>query len=70
MLAAEDISRMTVQERIEAMDLLWESMTRQGHDLPSPTWHGSVIAERERAADSADAGWLGLDELQARLLQR
>ena len=70
MLAAEDVSRMTMEERVEAMELLWESISREGDSLASPAWHQSVLAERSRLADADDAEWLGLDELQARLLKR
>jgi hypothetical protein len=37
---------MSSSERVEAMELLWESFSTEGIDSPSPDWHGKVLAER------------------------
>ena len=37
---------MSSSERVEAMELLWESFSTEGIDYPSPDWHGKVLAER------------------------
>ena len=70
MLAMEQISRMSSSERVEAMELLWESFSREGIDYPSPDWHGTVLAERSENIESGKATWLSVDELQARLMSR
>ena len=70
MLAKEQIYRMSFTERMEAMELLWESFSKEGIDYPSPDWHGTVLAERSAIIDSEKATWLSLDELQARLTDR
>ncbi len=70
MLATEEISRMSKEERVEAMELLWESFARDGIEFPSPEWHGPVLAARTAIADSPDAEWLDIDQLQARLTKR
>jgi putative addiction module component (TIGR02574 family) len=70
MLAMEQISRMSHSERVEAMELLWESFSKEGIDYPSPDWHGKVLAERSEMIESGKATWLSVDELQARLMSR
>jgi len=70
MLAAEEISRMSKEERLAAMDLLWTSFSRDGIEMASPSWHEGVLTERSRIADSADSEWLTLDQLEARLNER
>lgn len=70
MLAMEEISRMSSSERMEAMELLWESFAKEGIDYPSPDWHGKVLAERSEIINSGRATWLSVDELQARLTSR
>lgn len=70
MLAMDQISRMSSRERVEAMELLWESFSKEGIEYPSPDWHGKVLAERSEIIDSAKATWLSVDELQARLMSR
>ena len=70
MLAKEHISLMSSSERMEAMELLWESFSTEGIDYPSPDWHGKLLAERSEIIDSGKATWLSVDELQARLANR
>ena len=70
MLGKEQISRMYSSERVEAMELLWESFSTEGIDYPSPDWHGKLLAERSEIIDSGKATWLSVDELQARLANR
>jgi len=70
MLAKEQISLMSSTERMEAMELLWESFSTEGIDYPSPDWHGKVLAERSEIIDSGKATWLSVDELQDRLANR
>ena len=70
MLEMEQISRMSSSERVEAMELLWESFSKEGIDYPSPDWHGEVLAERSKMIESGNATWLSVDELQARLMSR
>lgn len=70
MLVKEQISRMSSTERMEAMELLWDSFSKEGIDYPSPDWHAEVLAERSQIIDSDQATWLSVDELQARLADR
>jgi len=61
---------MSSSERVEAMELLWESFFRDGIDYPSPDWHSPILAERSEIIESGKANWLSVDELQARLMSR
>ena len=70
MLAEQEITRMTALERVEAMELLWRSFSKEGFEYPSPDWHGRVLAERVEIIENGNATWLSVDELQARLTSR
>ena len=70
MLAEQEITRMTSIERVEAMELLWQSFSKEGMDYPSPEWHGRVLSDRSEIIGSGNAKWLSVDELQARLTSR
>jgi Putative addiction module component len=61
---------MSPSERVEAMELLWESFSKEGIDYPSPDWHDKVLAERSEMIESGNATWLTVNELQARLMSR
>lgn len=70
MLEMHQICQMSSSERVEAMELLWQSFAKDGIDYPSPDWHGRVLAERSKIIESGKATWLSVNELQARLMSR
>lgn len=70
MLAIDQISKMTIRERVVVMELLWGSFSKDGIDYPSPDWHTRILAERSAKIHSGEANFLSLDELQSRLAAR
>ena len=43
---------MTLQEKLAAMELLWEDLARSPESLESPGWHKDILDERrERVAE-------------------
>jgi hypothetical protein len=38
---------MSTEEKLRAMEKLWDDICRNAPDLSSPTWHGDVLKERE-----------------------
>ena len=61
------IERMSVTERLQAIDQLWDSLTRDGDEIPSPDWHQEVLADRKTRAQRGEAKFLTLDQLRSRL---
>lgn len=43
------IENMTLAEKLRLMERLWEDLSRRPADMPSPDWHGDVLAERLQA---------------------
>jgi hypothetical protein len=37
------------------MEYLWDDLCRHAEEVPSPAWHGEVLAERERAVAEGGA---------------
>ncbi len=58
------ISKMTVLERIQTMEQLWDSLLHDQECLPSPAWHKDVLSERGRRIESGEAKFLSLDDLK------
>ena len=42
------LEKMTLADKLEAMELLWADISRQPDRLPSPDWHKDVLDERRR----------------------
>ena len=67
MIESSQIERMSVTERLQAMDQLWDSLTRDSDEIPSPDWHQDVLADRKARAQRGEAKFLTLDQLRSRL---
>ena len=67
MIESSEIERMSVTERLQAMDQLWDSLNRYGEEIPSPDWHQHVLADRKARAQRGEAKFLTLAELRSRL---
>ena len=66
MIEPSQIERMSVAERLQAIDQLWDSLTH--HDeITSPGWHEDVLLDRKARAQRGDAKFLTLDQLRSRL---
>lgn len=45
---------MTLQEKLAAMELLWDDLACSPESVESPNWHKDILDERgERVADGA-----------------
>lgn len=41
------LDQMSIAEKLQAMESLWESLSQSGQ-MPSPEWHREVLEEREK----------------------
>ena len=62
------ISKLTVPERLQVMEMLWDSLSSA--DYESPQWHESVLEDRKRLVASGQAGFMSLEESKRLLAER
>ena len=67
MLELSEINKMSVTERLQVMEQLWDTLCRDATELPSPQWHGDVLADRKERAERGEAKFLTLQQLRSRL---
>ncbi len=53
-----DLEKMTTAEKLRAIELIWEDLSRDSENLPSPSWHEAVLSERERKLNSGETGFV------------
>lgn len=41
-----DLKNMTTEEKLKAMETLWDDICRNVPDLSSPSWHEKILKER------------------------
>jgi putative addiction module component (TIGR02574 family) len=63
----EEVSQLSKAERLEAMELLWASLSKEQQDMESPEWHRQVLAARQAKVDSGKGEFLSVALLKERL---
>jgi putative addiction module component (TIGR02574 family) len=64
------IDDMTPVQKVELMEELWKSMSRNPEDIQSPAWHGEVLKEREEALKNGTDSFISLEEAEAYIRKR
>ena len=67
MIQAADIEQMSLEERLQAMELLWASLAGMPDAVPSPDWHREVVAARLAKVERAEGEFLTNPQLKERL---
>ena len=69
MIQAAEIEQMSLEERLQTMELLWVSLTRTPEAVPSPDWHGRVLATRKAKIKRGEGEFLSISQVK-QLLQK
>ena len=67
MLTAADIERMSLEERLQTMELLWNSLVKTPEAVPSPGWRAEVLVSRLAQIERGEGEFLTIAEVQERL---
>jgi len=59
--------KMTIPEKLAAIELLWDDLCRFPEDIPSPQWHGTILAEREKKLQDGGASFSDLNDAKKRI---
>lgn len=64
-MSALDIKKMSVIERLQTMEAIWDSLLHEDADIDSPEWHHNILDERKRSIENGNAKFMSLDELKS-----
>ncbi|MFA5517460.1 MAG: addiction module protein [Desulfuromonadales bacterium] len=67
MSASNDLEKMTIEEKIRAMESLWDDLCRHAPDKLTQTWHEEVLLQRERAESVGEAQFIDWDAAKKKL---
>ena len=48
------LEKMSVEEKLQAMESLWDDLCSKAGGMTSPAWHEDVLAEREAMQKRGD----------------
>lgn len=64
MIAEADILKMTKAERLEAINMIWDTLD---DDIEPPAWHKEVLEERMRKIEAGEETFYTLEEAWVKL---
>jgi Putative addiction module component len=64
------LNEMTVPEKLQVMEALWEDLSRHSDVFESPEWHRDVLEERERCIVSGEAKFTDWERAKADIRKR
>jgi len=60
------IEKMSLIDRLQTMEALWDSLIDEESEIDSPEWHQDIIEDRKRKIENGKAEFLSLEELKVR----
>ena len=64
------LKQMSVSEKLQLMEALWDDLSRDADALESPEWHGQVLKEREDRIASGEAKFSDWDQAKLDIRKR
>jgi hypothetical protein len=65
------LAQMSLDDKLQAMELLWADLSKDPSQVVSPAWHGDVLRNRREQMQQGKASFQswesGMDELRAEL---
>lgn len=58
------LEQMSTEEKIQAMETIWDNLCKKANSLSSPAWHKNVLLEREEKLKKGDEKFVDWDKAQ------
>ena len=64
------LDQMTVEEKLKAMEMLWDDLCRNERQIPVAEWQKKLLDERQRQIDSGEAKFSDWESAKKRIRDR
>ena len=64
------LTEMSHAAKLRVMEELWNDLCHSSEGVPSPAWHGEVLAARAERVTKGDAGFHEWADVKERLLRK
>ncbi len=61
-----EISKMSVLERLQTMEALWDSLAGEPVEINSPKWHEEILSDRAEKIGNGHANFISLEKLKSK----
>ncbi len=55
------LEKMSIEEKIQAMESIWDDLCNRADSIASPSWHKEVLDEREKEIKRGDDQFVDWD---------
>jgi hypothetical protein len=70
MSAKLPLDEMSLEEKLQAMEALWEDLSREPDHIESPSWHQDVLKETECKVESGEAMFTDWEKAKSSIRDR
>ena len=60
-----EIKKMSIIERLQAMEELWDSLCHEENEIESPSWHKDILESRRKKIKEGEAEFVSLKDLKS-----
>ena len=64
-----NLKEMTIEEKMRAMEMLWDDLCRIKPDFQSPGWHKDILFEREQGLKEGKDEFVDWKEAKKAILE-
>lgn len=65
-----ELEKMTLEEKLRALEALWADLSRNEQDIQSPPWHEQILKERGERVKSGQEKFQSWDDAKRDLRKR
>ncbi len=70
MVAVLQLAKMTVSDKLRAMEDIWDDLRRVPRRVPSPSWHADVLRAREKRVREGKSRFGDWNRAKSRIRER
>ena len=64
------LETMTVAEKLEVIDAVWQDLRKNEGSLPVPEWHKQILERRRRSFERGEVGYTNWEDAKAEIRRR
>ena len=58
----EQIQRLSTEQKLELMEVIWNDLAQKPAEIPVPDWHLTELTRREKELAEGTVQWLDFEE--------
>jgi hypothetical protein len=70
MPVAIPLAKMTIPEKLRALEEIWDDLQRTPESVPPPAWHADVLRAREARIRKGQSSFEGWEDAKRRIRAR